>query len=258
MNNDEKLNWKQIVSAIGILVVLVGVSYLAYSALFNDKTPKIDEQVNVSKIKGYGKTPQESVAKFITSSGTIGDPNKVTIEALLNKSAIKMNAKYRIDSYNDSLPGLAEKSPIAINDNELFISRYGAQAQVPEFFSVRDVKVSKPSKEYLLTNEKLANGTAKAVDVQASFISTYTYFRQKTFDSSSDGTYVRFENNERFDNVKFTLIKLSDTDWRIFSIDENAKIGSRFAVWNTQGNNYIDHSKDMMVSELKPKEKISK
>lgn len=249
------LDWKSGIIALTTLAIIVVLTTTGYNLLFNKGNPKATDKVDLTHIKGYGTTPQESVTKFITSAGTIGDPNKVTVEALRGNTAIKLNAQHRIDSYNEAIPGIYSSSPISISNNELFIKRYGVTSQSPEFFSVADIRVSKPTREYTLTNEKLPNGTAKAVDIYATFTSTYTFFKQKSFDSTWDGTYQRITNVKRYDNLKFTLIKESSKDWRIYSYDDSKnKIGSRFATWNTQGDKYIDHKDDVVQSELKAKE----
>ncbi len=238
--------------AAGVVLLLIVAVIFGYNLLFNKKEPTANKEVEVSKIRGLGSTPEETLTKFISTTGNMGNQDSVTIDNLTKISAISGNSLRRYKSYTDSIKFLSTSSPLNILNNEKYISEYGQKKRIPEFYAISDIKVSKGTKGKTIYNSNFADGSATGVDLYASFISTKTIFRPKTFDSSSDGTIVKIQNKERFDNIKFTLIRLGKNDWRVFSIDTNAEIGSRFSIWNTQSRDYIDETKDTIVSEMKP------
>lgn len=250
-----KKDLKQLGVALVALLVVIGGGWLTYKFIFGEKSISTDNEVNVKEIKGFGSTPQEALAKFITINGNMGDPNEVNGKKLLNKTAQENNFTRRYDSYKKALEGIADGSPLIISGYEKYIKEYSDNLPWANYYTIDDksLKLSDPSEEYELSNNNsLSQGKEyKAVDVYASFISTKTYYRLKSQDSSSDGTFVKITNKENFENIKFTLVKVSDENWRIYDMEDEGLISSRFATWNPQTEENYDVQKDVKSGEVK-------
>lgn len=242
-----------IILSILALLVVIGIGFVTYNLLFGEKdAPK---EVNVSKIEGFGKTPEEAVAKFIMTAGNMGNPEDVTFEKLDNKSSRQNNGQRRLDSYEKASEGLVSGSQHLIPNQKDYIAAYAQQLNASEYYTVLadSVEVGKHSygEEIEIDNKGKINSyqTAK---VKANFISTKASFQLARTDADSDGSYSRINNEEGFKNVEFTVVKVGDSAWRIYEFDQYVEIGERFSTWDTQSEITLDFSKDKEVATFKP------
>lgn len=238
------------IAAAGLLAVGI-VGFFGYQFVFGDKTPKANDNLKVADIKGFGKTPEEALTKFIYLDGNMGDPDKVNAAKLENGTAKQNNEVRRTDAYKEAAAGLYKGSPMFVTNNDKYVKDYSANLSWAEYFNVDkdSIKVSKPSETKKLTTN---NGKElDSVEVRGTFLSTKTYFRLKAQDASSDGSFVKIKNEQLFENIKFTLVDEGDNNWRIYDMDDDDTIGSRFATWDPQTEDNYDFSKDEVTSTIK-------
>lgn len=250
-----KKDAKELSLAFVILLLLLGGGWLGYKFFFGEKGIETNNSIDVSKIQNFGSTPQEALSKYIMLNGTMGNPNEVNGEKLLNKTAQENNFSRRQDAYKKSIEGLVDGSPIIVSNMGKYIKEYSDNLPWATYYTIdsKSLKVSDPSEPYELENTQTTGQQKpyKAVDVYASFISEKTYYRLKAQDASSDGTFVKLINKENFENIKFTLVEVSDKNWRIYDMNDEGKISSRFATWNPQTEENYDVEKDVKVGEIK-------
>lgn len=249
----EKKDYKDIGLAIGALLLLSSIVFGVYYFFFAEKE-EVNKVVDITKVEGFGKTPEEALAKFIKLDGNMGDTSEVTSGKLLNGSAASNNAQRRLAAYNEVKSGLVTGSEMLDLNKESYIKDYSATLPWAEYFIIDDdsIKVGNVSEPYKTTINDIEY---TSVDVYADFQSTKVYYRLKAQDSSSDGTYMKIENSENFTNVKFTLVEVDTDAWRIYSCDDNEEIGSRFATWDTESENNYDVTNDVAKDEIKPDNK---
>lgn len=234
------------------LALVVGVGLGAYKFFLSPKEPEATQEVKIEKVEGFGKTPQEAVAKYIYTAGNIGNPDDVNIGKLTNGTARNNNLQRRIDAYDESVDALVSDGPsMGIKKSDL--EKYTGPLQWAEYYVVpkESIKVSENIGEF--KDESTDGKPYEGQIVKASFESEKVYFRLKAQDSSSDGTFVKVSNKQQFDNVEFKVAKVGDNAWKIFSINDNGAIGPRFAHWSPEfSKKAINPENDKPVGELKP------
>lgn len=249
-----KINKDLIIALVSFLFILLLV-FLGYNYFFKESEVPVNEEVNVDNIDGFGSTPQESLTKFILINGTIGDYTDVTAEKLRNKTASQNNNTRRYEAYTLASEGIAVDSDLLSSTKMQDIRDYTETMQWATYYTIdkNSIKTSKPSEPYDLPSILNSNKIYKAVDVIASFNSTQTYFRLKSTDAESDGSYIQINNAETFDNIRFTLVEVEDNNWKIYSIndEDDSNIGPRFSTWDTNKDDLTKVENDTEIREIK-------
>ncbi len=224
---------KEILITLGSLIGIVLIAVIGYSVL-SGNGPKMEKKVDVSKVKGVGSTPEEVTIKFIYTAGNMGNEEKVTLGQLKNGTAYTNNYSRRYDSYKVSLDSIASGSPLLVDNIDSYMKEYTDTLTTPVYYKVdkESITIGNVGPEKDLNNDSTNGKTYTTKEVTASFVSEKTSFDLAIKDSSSDGSQVILSSKKRFDNVKFTLVKDSDSKWKIFDYTSKDSISQRFSTWN--------------------------
>lgn len=235
MENEERK--KSIAKDLGITILVLAfmsvVVFFIYTKFISNAPPKTNNNINIDKIEGFGKSPEEAVAKFIYIAGNMGDTSQVNSAMLVNHTAEENNYMRRYDSYEEALKGIFPGSHMITIDQSNDILDYTNRLSGPVYYQVDkdSIKVSSTTNSRKIETPTAAEADKKseAVDVRASFISKEILYLLKATDISSDGTYIENHISREYKDIVFTVVKEAEGVWKIYDIDERNEIGMRFS-----------------------------
>lgn len=229
--------------AIGIVGIIFAVTFLVTNL---DFAKKEEFSIETKKSDLVSKDPKITAANFIVANGTIGNLEEKTEQQIIG-GEINLNPEMRLEALDIAKTAIINDSPI-ITGREIEAS-LRKDGLFPNFYSIRDLKVSEPysPKTLVINHDEIGQVEYDSVKVNVDFKSVETTLAWPT-DVHLNAKITQKEVVDSFKNIAVELVKDGDL-WYVYDVEDmEYALNVRMATWSGQGK-YDVSADDAVVKE---------